>query len=66
MKEEITLNIKLPPMALKLRELRLTKGLSLYAVAKACNILFKDLYSYETGKAEPPEETLERLIDFYT
>lgn len=63
---EFTANVALPDVAIKLRELRLTKGLSLVAVAKACKIKLNDLSAWEIGKAEPSKEILERLVGFYS
>ncbi len=63
---EFTANVALPEMAIKLRELRLTKGLSLVAVAKACKIKLSDLSAWEMGKAEPSKVAFDSLMRLYS
>ncbi len=57
-------NISLSPFALKLRELRLKKKLSLEEAASACHIAVKDLILYEIDKAVPSEATKRELLEF--
>lgn len=64
--EELTVNIELPPLALKLRTMRLQKGLTMEVVSKVCDVSIDDLYKWEIGKAEPSKEILERLVGFYS
>jgi len=64
MNEEITMNILLSPFALKLRKLRIKKGLNYKDVATACRISVADVLSYETDKKTPDESTKRELLNF--
>ena len=57
-------NIELPSAALKLRELRIKKGISIENIAAACNIAFNDLFMYELGKKQPTKIDFERILDY--
>lgn len=62
--EELTLNIELSPLALKLRALRLQKNLDFETVSIATKILVEDLVAFETDKKVPTEEERQILFDF--
>lgn len=66
MEEELTINVELSQIALKLRTLRLQKGFSMKVVSKVCKVGIDDLYAWEMGKVDPPKEVMERLISFYS
>lgn len=66
MQEETTNSIELLPIALKLRTMRLQKDISLSVVSKVCKISIDDLCTWEMGKAGPPKDLLERLVNFYS
>lgn len=66
MQEELTANMELPPIALKLHTLRLKKNLSMEIVSKICKVSIEDLLKWEMGKIEPSKEILERLVNFYS
>lgn len=66
MEEELTINVELPPVALKLRTLRLQKGCTMEVVSKVCNISTEDLCAWEMGKSEPTKEIIDRLVNFYS
>ena len=59
-----TSNIELPSAALKLRALRINKGLSMENIAKACNIAVNDLFLYELGKKQPTKMDFEMILDY--
>lgn len=62
---EFAFNVALPPLALKLRTLRLQKHFTVEQVAKVCKISVEDLLYYEMGRKAPPKETLDALISLY-
>lgn len=62
--EMYTSNIELPSAALKLRELRIKKGISIENIAAACNITFNDLFMYELGKKQPNKIDFEKILEF--
>lgn len=64
-KQEITLNVELSGFALKLRRLRMERGLSIENVADACNIRRDRLFRYETDKETPPMQTILTLASFF-
>lgn len=64
MKEEITLNIQLSPLALKLRTLRIHKRLSTKDLARICNVDEADIIDYETDREVPSEIVKRELLDF--
>lgn len=64
--EEFTANIKLSPLALKLRTMRLNRGFSMDVVSIICKVSVDELCAWEIGKSEPSKEILERLISLYT
>ena len=64
-KQEITLNVELSGFALKLRRLRMERGLSIENVADACNIRRDRLFRYETDKEIPPMQTILTLASFF-
>lgn len=51
--EELTLNIRLSPLALKLRTLRLQKNLSTETVSQLTKIAEEDIIAFETDKKVP-------------
>lgn len=61
--EELTLNIELSPLALKLRTLRLQKNLDFEAVSQLTGIAVEDLIAFETDKKIPSEEEKKTLLD---
>lgn len=63
MNEELTLNIELSPLALKLRTLRLQKNLSTETVSQLTKITVEDLIAFETDKKVPIEEERQILFD---
>ena len=62
--EELTLNIKLSPLALKLRTLRLQKNLSFETLSQITGITVENLIAFETDKKVPMEEEKQILFDF--
>lgn len=62
--EELTLNIELSPLALKLRTLRLQKNLSFETVSQLTGITIEDLIVFETDKKVPTEEEKQTLFNF--
>lgn len=62
--EMYTSNIELPSAALKIRELRIKKGMSIENIAAACNIAFNDLFLYELGKKQPAKMDFEMILDY--
>ena len=62
--EELTLNIELSPLALKLRTLRLQKNLSIETVSRLTQIAAEDLIAFETDNKIPTEEEKNSLFDF--
>lgn len=62
MKEEVTLNIKLSPFALRLRSMRLNKELSLADLSKLTGIPVNDIVSYESDKKTPNKKNFEKII----
>lgn len=63
--EELTVNVKLSPIALELRAFRIQSGLSSSVIAEACNIRVNDLIAFETGTKKPSRRQLKRLECFY-
>lgn len=61
--EELTINIELSPLALKLRTLRLQKNLSTETLSQLTKIAEKDLIAFETDKKVPTEEEKQILFD---
>ena len=64
MNEELTLNIELSPLALKLRTLRLQKNLTIETVSQLTKLAVDDLIAFETDKKVPTEEEKQTLFDF--
>lgn len=62
--EELTLNIQLSPLALKLRTLRLKKNLSTETLSILTRIPEEDIIAFETDKKIPTEEEKQILFDF--
>lgn len=63
MNEELTLNIELSPLALKLRTLRLQKNLSTETLSILSKITEEDILAFETDKKVPTEEEKQILFD---
>lgn len=61
--EELTLNIQLSPLALKLRTLRLQKNLSTETISQLTKIAEEDIIAFETDKKVPAEEEKQILFD---
>lgn len=61
--EELTLNIELSPLALKLRTLRLQKNLTTETLSRLTEIAEEDLIAFETDKKVPTEEEKQILFD---
>ena len=61
--EELTLNIELSPLALKLRTLRIQKNLSIETLSNITGIKEEDLISFETDKKVPTEKEKQFLFD---
>lgn len=61
--EELTINIELSPLALKLRTLRLQKNLSTETLSKLTQIVEEDIIAFETDKKVPTEEEKQILFD---
>lgn len=64
--EELTLNIELSPLALKLRTLRHQKNLDVEIVSQLTGISSEALIAFETDKKVPTEEEKQILFDFLT
>lgn len=64
--EEITLNVQLSPLALKLRTLRLKKNFSAKHVSDITKIDEQDIIAFELDKKVPTEEQQYTLFSFYT
>ena len=64
MNEDLTLNIELSPIALKLRTLRIQKNLTIETVSQLTKIKVEDLIAFETNKKVPTEEEKQILFDF--
>ncbi len=62
--EELTLNIELSPLELKLRTLRLQKNFSTETISILTKIAVEDLIAFETDKKVPAEEEKQILFDF--
>ena len=62
--EELTLNIELSPLALKLRTLRLQKNLDFEIVSRFTGISAEDLIAFETDKKVPTAKEKQILFDF--
>ncbi len=62
--EELTLNIQLSPLALKLRTLRLKKKLSTENLSVISGIAEEDIIAFETDKKIPTAEEKQILFDF--
>lgn len=61
--EELTLNIQLSPLALKLRTLRLQKKLDFEAVSIVTKIPIEYLIAFETDKKIPTKEEKMALLE---
>ena len=64
-KEELTYNIQLSELALKLRRLRLSNRFSAAEVAVACKIKPDKLLNYENDRELPTKQKLKVLAEFY-
>ena len=64
-KEELTYNIQLSELALKLRRLRLSNRFSVAEVAVACKIKPDKLLDYENDRELPTKQKLKVLAEFY-
>ena len=62
--ENFTNNVELPAIALKIRSLRIQKGLSIENLANECKINLQDLLLYELGKKEPSKKILKKVLNF--
>lgn len=64
--DDLTLNVQLPPEALKLREKRLHKRLSFGQVENDTGISHLDLMRYEMGQLIPPKDVYKKLLKYYS
>lgn len=55
-------NIELPATALKLRQMRIQKGLTIEELANLSSINSHDLMSFELGKVQPSKLKLKRML----
>lgn len=62
--EELTLNMELSPLALKLRTLRIQKHLDFETLSCLTRISVEDLIAFETDKKVPTSEEKQTLFDF--
>lgn len=60
--ENYTYNIELPEMALKLRQMRIQKGLTIEELANLSGVNSLDLLNFELGKAQPSKLKLKKLL----
>lgn len=60
--ENYTYNIELPEIALKLRQLRIKKGLAIEELAGLSGINSLDLLNFELGKALPSKFKVKKLL----
>lgn len=60
--ENYTYNIKLPEMALKLRQMRTQKGLTIEELANLSGVNSLDLLNFELGKVQPSKLKLKKLL----
>ncbi|MCM1437832.1 MAG: helix-turn-helix domain-containing protein [Roseburia sp.] len=63
MKDELTLNMQLSPLALKLRTLRLNKSLTIETLSALTKIAQTDIIAFETDRAKPNEQELKTLLE---
>lgn len=61
----LTMNVKLSPIALKCRALRLQSGKDIKIISQKCGISVDDLLSFETDKKKPTKRQLRILENFY-
>lgn len=61
---ELTMNVKLSPIALKCRALRLQSGKDIKAISQKCGISVDDLLSFETDKKKPTKRQIRVLESF--
>lgn len=62
---EITANVKLSPLALKYRALRMQSGIDLTTISKCCGIAKEDILAYEMDKKTPTKRQMKILDRFY-
>lgn len=62
---ELTMNVQLSSLALKLRAFRIQSGKSISDIAKAVKIAESDLVGFETDKIKPTRRQLRKLENFY-
>lgn len=62
--ENFTSNVELPEIALKIRSLRVQKGLTIETLATECKISLQDLLLYELGKKEPSKKIMTKLLKY--
>lgn len=64
MQQELTLNVKLSPLALRLRQLRISKHISQKQLAKLCNLSESDIAAFENDMKKPTEKEIEAILHF--
>lgn len=62
--EELTLNIQLSALALRLRRLRMEKHISQKQLAKVCGIDVADIIAFENDKKKPTQKELNAILHF--
>lgn len=62
--ENYTYNIELPEMALKLRQMRIQKGLTIEELASLSGINLLDLINYELGKKRLTKKVLKKILNY--
>lgn len=63
---ELVTNAALSPLALKLRTLRLQKKFTPETLSTLTGVAAEDILSFETDKAKPSTEVLNRLLSCLT
>ena len=64
--DDLTLNVQLPPQALKHRELRKESRKSFAEIEKDSGIPRIDLMRYEMGQLIPPNDVYQKLLKYYS
>lgn len=62
---ELTINVQLSTVALKLRALRMQSGIDIVTISKSCGIAKEDILAYEMDKKKPTRRQMKALEQFY-
>lgn len=62
--EDLTLNVQLSDLALKIRNFRIGKGLTAKELSILCKVSEADIMAFETDKKVPTNGVMERLLKF--